>query len=53
MDDRDHNAAVNLKNMAVSSMVSACGEEGAGLGRKIKVKPVSVKQEVNAITTYG
>ena len=26
--DRDVNAAVNLKNMAVSSTVSACGEEG-------------------------
>ncbi len=51
--DRDHNAAINLKNMAVSSTVSACGEEGAGLGRKIKVKPASGKQEVNAITTYG
>ena len=51
--DRDHNASVNLKNMAVSSTVSACGEEGAGLGRKNKVKPASMKQEVNAITTYG
>ena len=28
--DRDVNAAINLKNMAVSSTVSACGEEGAG-----------------------
>ncbi len=26
--DRDVNGAVNLKNMAVSSTVSACGEEG-------------------------
>lgn len=51
--DRDRNAAVNLKNMAVSSTVAACGEEGSGLGRKIKAKPVSVKQEVNIITTYG
>jgi len=24
------NAAINLKNMAVSSTVSACGEEGSG-----------------------
>jgi putative transposase len=32
--DRDVNAAVNLKNMAVSSTVSACGEEGSGPGRK-------------------
>ncbi len=51
--DRDHNAAVNLKNVAVSSTVSACGEEGTGLDRKIKVKPASMKQEVNAIATYG
>jgi putative transposase len=51
--NRDYNAAVNLKNMAVSSTVSACGEEGAGLGCKTKVKPASGKQEVNAITTYG
>ena len=51
--DRELNAAINLKNMAVSSTVSACGEEGAGLGRKTKVKPASVKQEVNAISTYA
>jgi putative transposase len=29
--DRDVNAAINLKNYAVSSTVSACGEEGSGL----------------------
>jgi putative transposase len=46
--DRDVNAAVNLKNMAVSSTVSACGEEGAGSGRKRRVKPASVKQEVSS-----
>lgn len=45
--DRDVNAAVNLKNMAVSSTVSACGEEGAGRSRKTPVKPASVKQEVS------
>jgi len=45
--DRDLNAAINLKNMAASSTVSACGEEGAGLGRKPKTKPASVKQEVS------
>lgn len=45
--DRDVNAAINLKNMAVSSTVSACGEEGAGSGRKTRVKPASVKQEVS------
>jgi putative transposase len=45
--DRDVNAAINLKNMAVSSTVSACGEEGAGRARKSTVKPASVKQEAN------
>lgn len=29
--DRDINAAINLKNWAVSSTVSVCGEEGAGI----------------------
>lgn len=43
---RDLNAAMNLKNNAASSAVSACGEAGSGLGRKIKVKPASLKQEV-------
>lgn len=46
--DRDVNAAVNLKNMAVSSTVSACGEEGSGSGRKTGVKPASVKQEASS-----
>jgi putative transposase len=32
--DRDVNAAINLRNWAVSSTVSACGEEGSGLGRR-------------------
>lgn len=45
--DRDVNAAINLKNMAVSSTVSACGGEGSGLGRKRKVKPAPAKQESN------
>lgn len=45
--DRDLNAAINLKNLAVSSTVSACGEEGSGLGRKLKTKPASVKQELS------
>lgn len=45
--DRDVNAAVNLKNMAVSSTVSACGEEGSGARRKARVKPASLKQEVS------
>lgn len=47
--DRDVNAALNLKNMAVSSTVSACGEEGSGLGRKTRVKPASMKQEVSFV----
>ena len=46
--DRDVNAATNLKNMAVSSTVSACGEEGAGRRRKTAVKPASVKQEASS-----
>jgi putative transposase len=37
---------MNLKNNAASSAVSACGEEGSGLDRKIKAKPASAKQEV-------
>lgn len=43
--DRDVNAAVNLRNYAVSSMVSARGGEGAGLGGNTLVKPAPVKQE--------
>ena len=46
--DRDLNAAINLKNMAVSSTVSACGEEGAGRARKSTVKPASQKQEASS-----
>ena len=48
--DRDVNAAIHLRNLAVSSTVSACGpamEEGSGLGRKRKTKPASMKQEVS------
>ncbi len=45
--DRDLNAAINLRNYAVSSTVSACGGEGADSGRKTGVKPVPVKQEVS------
>ena len=43
--DRDVNAATNLKVMAVSSTVPACGEEGSGRRCKPAVKPASVKQE--------
>lgn len=45
--DRDVNAAINLKNLAVSSTVSVCGEEGAGSTRKSRAKPASVKQKVS------
>ncbi len=59
--DRDMNAARNLATYAASSAVSACGpamrpampamrpamEKGSGLGRKIQVKPVSMKQEIS------
>jgi len=51
--DRDVNAAINLKNLAVSSTVSACGEEGSGLGRKLKTKPASVKQESSSKLPMG
>lgn len=51
--DRDVNAAMNLKKMAVSSTASACGEESAGRSRKTLVKLASAKQEVNTIATYG
>jgi putative transposase len=60
--DRDVNAAINLKNVAESSAggcqpfqrqadcsATACGEEGAGLGRKLKTKPASAKQEVSFV----
>jgi putative transposase len=53
--DREVNAAINLadyasaalSNHAVSSTVSACGGEGAGLRRKPKTKPAPLKQEFN------
>ncbi|MBS4845324.1 MAG: transposase [Burkholderiales bacterium] len=45
--NRDLNAAINLKNMAVSSTVTVCGEEGSGSSRKTRVKPSSEKQEAS------
>ena len=45
--DRDVNAAINLKHYAVSSTVSACGGEGAGLSVIARVKPAPAKQEVS------
>ena len=51
--DRDINAANNLEKYAVSSTVSACGGEGAGLGRKPKTKPAPMKQEFNRKLDLG
>lgn len=51
--DRDENAGINLRNYAVSSMVSACGGEGSGPGGNTKVKPAPVKQEVSAKATFA
>lgn len=51
--DRDVNAAVNLKNMAVSSTATACGGAGAGLARTREAKPASVKQESNSTAALG
>ena len=47
--DRDLNAARNLATYAASSAVSACGEEGSGLGGDAKAKPASMKQEVSFV----
>jgi putative transposase len=44
-NDRDLNAAINLRNIAVSSTVSACEGEGAGAVRKYGTKPAPAKQE--------
>jgi putative transposase len=51
--DRDLNAAINLRSMAVSSTVSACGGEGAGLARERVAKPTSAKQESNSKAALG
>jgi putative transposase len=45
--DRDVNAAINLRDLAVSSTVSVCEEEGAGSGRRTGVKRASAKQKVS------
>ena len=50
--DRDINAAVNLKNWAVSSTVSVCGEEGAGVMQLGNVKPASMKQKFSTKFTH-
>ena len=46
--DRDVNAALNLKQLAASSAVTACGEGSSGVGRELGVKLPSVNQEANA-----
>ena len=51
--DRDINAAINLRNVAVSSTASACGGEGAGLARKREAKPAPAKQESSGRVGYG
>ena len=51
--DRDHNAAINLRNaaaplgaaMAGSSSVTACGAIRSGVGLAAKTKRIAVKQE--------
>jgi len=50
--DRDVNAAMNLRNSAVSSTVVACGGEGAGHAYKRVVKPSPMKQEFNGKITW-
>lgn len=47
LHDRDVNAAINLKNIAVSSTVTACGGEGAGPACKRETKPAPAKRESN------
>lgn len=47
---RDMNAASNIQYAALATVSwagrNACGEEGAGRGRKTPVKPALVKQEI-------
>jgi hypothetical protein len=47
------NAALNLKRLAVSSTVTACGEEGADRIITDAVKPASMKQEPNTTNPHG
>jgi putative transposase len=49
--DRDVNAAINLRGLAVSSTVIACGGTGSDLACKCKMKLVPVKQESNGKKT--
>lgn len=43
--NRDHNAAINLRKLAVSSTVTACGGERSDVHLTARVKRASVKQE--------
>jgi putative transposase len=52
-NERDVNAAINLRNVAVSSTASACGGEGSGPVRERTVKPAPAKQESNGKVYYG
>ena len=47
--DRDLNAAINLKNFAASSAVTACGAGSAGFGCKTGTKLPAAKQEPNTV----
>ncbi|WP_229429904.1 transposase [Massilia sp. ZL223] len=49
--ERDVNAAINLKHIAVSSTVTACGGEGAGPARERGTKLAPVKQESSGKVT--
>ena len=53
LHNRDVNAAINLRKMAVSSTASACGGKGAGLAHTCKVKPSPAKQESSCKVNYG
>jgi putative transposase len=46
--DRDQNAALNLRNLAGSSPVTACGVESAGQRPVVLVKLATPKQEANS-----
>ena len=50
LHDRDVNAACNLKKLAVSSTVTACGESSSGLGVLVaQTKLDSMKQEPSCV----
>jgi putative transposase len=53
LHDRDHNAAINLRNLAVSSTATACGGEGTGPARERRAKPAPVKQESSGKAALG